>query len=88
MRTTLTLEDRLAEALKRRALEQGKPFKEVVNEALRAGLHTQDQSHPRPYRLEPASMGRPRSGYDLVKARELSEDLEDAALAEKLDQRK
>lgn len=86
MRTTLTLEDRLAEALRRRAHEQGKPFKEVVNEALRAGL--QAQPSPRPYRLEPTPMGRPRPGYDLVKAREISEDLEDAAVAEKLEQRK
>jgi len=88
MRTTLTLEDRLAEALKRRAHEQGKPFKEVINEALRAGLQAQAQPSPRPYRLDPTSMGRPRHGYDLAKAREISEDLEDAAVAEKLEQRK
>lgn len=88
MRTTLTLEDRLAEALRRRAHEQGKPFKEVVNEALRAGLQAQAQPSPQPYRLEPASMGRPCPAGDLVKAREISEDLEDAAVAEKLEQRK
>lgn len=88
MRTTLTLEDRLVVALKRTAQEQGKPFKEVVNETLRAGLHAQAHPSPRPYRLEPTAMGQPRSGYDLVKAREISEELEDAAMAEKLDQRK
>lgn len=38
MRTTLTLDDDLAVILKRRADETGRPFKEVVNEAIRAGL--------------------------------------------------
>lgn len=38
MRTTLTIEDSLAELLKKQAHETGKPFKQVVNEALRAGL--------------------------------------------------
>ena len=38
MRTTLTLDDDLAELLQRRACEQGIKFKEAVNCAIRAGL--------------------------------------------------
>jgi hypothetical protein len=38
MRTTLTLDDPLAEDLRRLAAESGKPFKVVVNDTLRAGL--------------------------------------------------
>ena len=38
MRTTLTIDDDLAGILRRRARELGKPFKELVNSALRKGL--------------------------------------------------
>ena len=40
MRTTLTIDDHLARALKERAHRSGKPFKQIVNETLRAGLAT------------------------------------------------
>jgi len=36
MRTTLTIDDGL---LRQKALDCGKPFKQVVNETLRAALH-------------------------------------------------
>lgn len=38
MRTTLTIDDDLAGILQRRARELDKPFREVVNTALRRGL--------------------------------------------------
>lgn len=38
MRTTITLDDHLAVRLERRRAVQGKTFKEVVNEAIQAGL--------------------------------------------------
>lgn len=38
MRTTLTIDDDIAGVLRRRADELGRPFKEVVNAALRQGL--------------------------------------------------
>ncbi|MDZ7811368.1 MAG: type II toxin-antitoxin system VapB family antitoxin [Arhodomonas sp.] len=44
MRTTLTIEDRLAEELKRAAHSSGKSFKQIVNEALRAGLRRERPS--------------------------------------------
>lgn len=38
MRTTLTLDGDVLKALRRRAREQDRPLKDVVNEALRRGL--------------------------------------------------
>jgi hypothetical protein len=88
MRTTLTIEDALANELKRRAMEAGKPFKQVVNEALLVGLQSQITPRPRSYRLKPVSLGAPSAGVDLVKALQLAEALEDDAIRAKLEQRK
>ena len=38
MRTTLTLDDDLAMMLKQKAEETGRPFRDVVNDAIRRGL--------------------------------------------------
>lgn len=38
MRTTLTLDDDLADFLKMQSRLQGRPFKQVVNDALRRGV--------------------------------------------------
>ena len=89
MRTTLTIDDGLAERLKKQALETGKPFKQVVNETLRAGLERSAAgSVARAYRLEPASLGGPRPGIDLDTALRLAGDLEDVEFAGKMDRRK
>lgn len=89
MRTTLTIEDDLAHALKERAFRSGDSFKTVVNEALRAGLEAADATpKPRPFRLDPVSLGGLRKGVDLDKALALAETLEDRELARKLEQRK
>ncbi len=60
MRTTITLEDDVAARLEQ--LRKDKPFKELVNQALRAGLDQMESSvaePPAPYRLQPVD-GRPR----------------------------
>ena len=88
MRTTLTIEDQLAQDLKRAAQSSGKPLKQLVNEALRAGLRSMENPPPRPYRLEPAALGHPRPGIDLDQALRLADNLEDAAIAAKLEQRR
>jgi hypothetical protein len=88
MRTTLTLDDPLAKELKRLAVETGQPFKNVVNETLRAGLRGRNAPPRRAYRLTPAAMGEPKPGVDLGKALQLAEQLEDAAITAKLEQRK
>lgn len=89
MRTTLTLDDELAQLLKQRALQSGRPFKQVVNECLRAGLE-QIGNIPsqRPYRLNPVPMGQPARGIEFDKALQLAGNLEDEELARKLDLRK
>lgn len=89
MRTTLTIEDKIAEQLKEIAHQSGKPFKQVVNEALRTGLaNRKTPVKYKQYRLKPASLGEPLPGYNLDKALELSDHLEDSEIARKLALRK
>ncbi|MEW5890371.1 MAG: DUF2191 domain-containing protein [Pseudomonadota bacterium] len=88
MRTTLTIDDALAQELKARAVASGKPFKQVVNETLMAGLRIQEARMAKPYRLRPVSLGAPSVGIDVTKALRLSEELEDQAILAKLEQRK
>jgi hypothetical protein len=89
MRTTLTLEEPLAKALKKVSHQSGKSFKQVVNETLRAGLAA--QRAPRTtgaYKITPAALGGPLPGINLDKALQLADFLEDAQLASKLELRK
>ena len=89
MRTTLTLDEQIARALKAAAHRSGKPLKQVVNETLRAGLaagHSPGRS--RPYRVKPASLGGALPGFDLDKALRLADALEDQEIARKLALRK
>jgi hypothetical protein len=88
MRTTLTLDDRIAKALKTLAHRSGKPFKQIVNETLQSGLAVRKTSIPRPYRLKPASLGGVLPGVDLDRALRLAAALEDEEIARKLDLRK
>ena len=89
MRTTLTLDDRVAKALKALAHRSGKPFKRVVNETLQAGLAAGDApTKARPYRVKPVSLGGVVPGIDLTKALSLADALEDAEIARKLEMRK
>lgn len=88
MRTTLTIEDTLASELKKRALETGKSFKQVVNETLLTGLQHKSIRKPQSYRLKPASLGAPLAGVNLDKAFLLADELEDVSLRAKLEQRK
>ncbi len=89
MRTTLTIDDDLILGLKERAYRSGKSFKDVVNEALRAGL-TDQKALPkaRPYRLRPSSLGGVMPGIDLDKALKSADALEDEEIARKLELRK
>ena len=87
MRTTLTIEDQIAQALKERAFESGKSFKQVVNETLQAGLES-GKPKKRRYRVKPVSMGKARHGIDLDKANQIAADLEDDEIARELELRK
>ena len=84
MRTTLSIDDALMRQLRQKALETGKPFKQVVNETLRAGLE-QPVATSRPRYVCPSfSMGEPRWPVNLDKALDLAAELEDEELMAKL----
>jgi hypothetical protein len=77
MRTTITLDDDVASRLEAEMRKSGRPFKEVVNEFLRAGLAQRRASQAvEPFKVEPVSMGAllPGRSYDNVGA--LLEDIE------------
>ena len=57
MRTTLTLEDDLAARLKERAHKTKRPFKIVVNEAIRAGLGSTGAAAVPPFKLKAKRLG-------------------------------
>ena len=89
MRTTLTIDDRIAKALKDVAHRSGKTYKQVVNETLRAGLSANRiMDEAQPYRLKPVSMGGVAGGYNITKALELAEHLENEEIARKLELKK
>lgn len=82
MRTTLTLEPDVAQALKSRLKEQNAPLKQVVNEALRRGLATEPEKPRKPFRVSARSMGF-RPGIDVQKLNQLADELEVQAFAAK-----
>jgi hypothetical protein len=85
MRTTLTIDDTLAQTLKGLAHRSGRSFKDVVNETLRNGLTTtQALPEAKPYQLPAYSMGTVQGDFNLDKALSLAEHLEDEELTRKL----
>jgi hypothetical protein len=88
MRTTLTIEGQLPDALKQCALVSGQPFRQVAEQALRAGRSALDRPRPLPYRLQPRALGQPRAAFDPLKARALADAPEGDAVAGKLVQRR
>jgi hypothetical protein len=76
MRTTITLDKDVAQRIKAATTRLGRPFKQVVNDALRAGLD--DLEKPRkgkPYRTKPLKMGL-RPGINLDNIGELLAQIE------------
>jgi hypothetical protein len=89
MRTTLTIEDRIARDLKEIAHRSGKPFKVVVNETLRAGLAVAgERPKPKKYRIRAVSLGAVQRGVNLDEALSLADTLEDEELLQKMELRK
>jgi hypothetical protein len=68
MRTTLTLDPDIAAKARQGAAKLRRPFKEVVNAALRIGLDEVLKPSPaKTYRTKPHSMGlRPGLSYDNI----------------------
>ncbi|MDQ1469999.1 MAG: hypothetical protein QOJ99_1479 [Bryobacterales bacterium] len=75
MRTTLTLDDGLAERLAQLARESGVSFRSVVNDVLRRGLADQTPSVP-PFDFEPRD-GHLRPGIDERRLNELAWQLDE-----------
>ena len=67
MRTTLTLDADVAAKAKRGAAKLGKPFREVINAALRLGLDEVLKPSAKPYRTKSRPLGlKPGLSYDDV----------------------
>jgi len=68
MRTTLTLDPDVAAKARKGAAKLGKPFKEVINTALRLGLDEVLKPAPaKPYRTRPRPLGlRQGLSYDNI----------------------
>lgn len=77
MRTTLTIDDDLMGILKRRARELDKPFKELVNTALRRGLAAENPGESRPnITVRPHDFGPTPAGLDPGRLNQLVDELE------------
>lgn len=85
MRTTLTIDDDVAEILEKQSREENKPFEQVVNDALRRGTSARsgdggEPSQKKPFRVK-AHDGRWMAGDDPARLKEmdnaLSRDEED-----------
>lgn len=75
MRTTLTLDDDLARRLREEARRTGRPFKEVVNEAIRRGLAAPGGGTRKKFRVKASPRGF-RAGIDLGRLNQLVDELE------------
>ena len=88
MRTTLTLDDDVAEHLRAAVRDTGHTFKRVVNDALRSGFKASTRQPAKRYELRPASLGQAARGVNLDAALSLADALEDEGIARKLELRK
>ena len=77
MRTTLTIDDDVAQALQELSRKRGTSFKSVVNEVLRRGLTTGEKppATREPFRVRSAPRGF-RAGIDPLKLNQLVDELE------------
>ena len=77
MRTTLTLDDDVADALKAVMRASGKSFKQVVNDALRRGLAPGGKPASRPARFRVQTFSSPfQPGVDPARLNQLLDDLD------------
>lgn len=67
MRTTLTLDDDILKRARKKAAEEGRPLKEVINDALRFGLEAGSRNVRVPYRFKLKTVdGKTLPGVDLT----------------------
>ena len=74
MRTTLTLDDDIADSLKQRTRLLGLPFKQVVNDALRQGLSPSAAKKSPAFRVTPLPGGF-QPGVDPLRLNQLNDEL-------------
>ncbi len=88
MRTTLTLEEDVSVHLKEAVHDLKKPFKKVVNQALRLGLE-QLKNPPKlkKYKLKTVKMGYDPN-YNLDKSLQMAANMEDEEIIRKINLRK
>ena len=77
MRTTVTLDPDVESMLRMEMRRRGEPFKQVLNNAIRAGLRNKKRRDDA-FELLTFDMGKPR--VDLTKAASLAAELEDHEL--------
>ena len=83
MRTTLTLDPDVARMLKEETHRQRKPFKQVVNDAIRRGLAPRtSEAALEPFRVRPHSTAL-QPGIDGGALNKLVDELEDEAVVDK-----
>jgi hypothetical protein len=76
MRTTLTLDEDIAAKLKSESRKSGKSFREVVNDFLRKGLHSQKETKAvKRFRVKTRNLF-PKEGLNFDNIGELLEQLE------------
>jgi hypothetical protein len=80
MRTTLTLDDDVARLIDDAMHRERKPMKQVVNEALRRALSSEDKVEP--YRISPHH-SRVRAGVDVTALNRLADEFDDEAILAK-----
>jgi len=84
MRTTLTLDPDVARLVDEAVRREHRPFKHVVNDALRRGLVPQSSARTaKPFRVK-AHRARLRPGLDPLGFNRLSDELEDGAVMGKV----
>ena len=82
MRTTVTIDADVELMLRNAMRERDKPFKQVLNDAVREGLRQGRAKTAAPFRQLTFSMGKPL--VDLTNATALAAELEDQALIARL----
>ncbi|HEX2139330.1 MAG TPA: ribbon-helix-helix domain-containing protein [Woeseiaceae bacterium] len=83
MRTTITIDDHLAERIEELRRARGLSMKKVINLLLREGLeHQSKPPQPKRFRIRTHRL-RLRPGFDPEKLNELSDELESEAFLEK-----
>ncbi len=75
MRTILTLNSDVADALKKRARQFDQTFKQVVNDTLRRGLSSVSDELQTPYKVKPHNSGF-RAGVDMLHLSQLADEVQ------------